>query len=74
VPTIELARLSGGEVVGIDTDEPSLRRLRQRAEEAGVGGRIKAVSASLDNADSIAMVKVGADGFDSDSVIVHSAS
>jgi SAM-dependent methyltransferase len=49
--TIALARLSGGEVVGIDTDEPSLRRLRQRTEEAGVGGRVVAVHASLYDAD-----------------------
>jgi SAM-dependent methyltransferase len=53
LPTIELARLSGGDVVGIDTDERSLQRLRQRAEESGVGDRVRAVNASLLDADFV---------------------
>ena len=47
LPTIELARLSGGDVVGIDTDAAALTRMRQRVEEAGLSHRVKAVNASL---------------------------
>jgi SAM-dependent methyltransferase len=47
LPTIELARLSGGKVVGIDTDEPSLARLRQRIEEAAIEDHVEAVNSSI---------------------------
>jgi SAM-dependent methyltransferase len=45
--TIELARLSSGEVIGIDIDLAALAGLRQRIERAGLGDRITAVHASL---------------------------
>ena len=45
--TMELARLGEGEVVGIDTDQDALSRLRQRIDEAGLGARIKAIQVSL---------------------------
>ena len=45
--TIELARLSGSEVFGVDTDEAALVEFRRRVEEAGLGHRVKAVNASL---------------------------
>jgi SAM-dependent methyltransferase len=46
-PTIELARLSGGEVVGIDIDEPALEVLRRRVVDAGLGDRVTIRHASL---------------------------
>lgn len=45
--TIELARLSGSEVYGVDTDEAALVELRRRVHETGLGHRVKAVNASL---------------------------
>jgi len=50
LPTIELARLSGGDVVGIDPDQSAISRLRQRAEQAGLSHRVEAVSVSLADA------------------------
>lgn len=47
LPTIELARLGPGRVVGIDTDARALEKLRQRLQEAGAGLRVEAVKASL---------------------------
>lgn len=45
--TIELARLSGSEVVGIDTDASALAQMQQRLEEVALGHRVEAVHASL---------------------------
>jgi len=45
--TMELARLGGGEVVGIDINQAALSRLRQRIDRAGPGDRIKAIHVSL---------------------------
>ncbi len=39
-PSLELARLSGGEVVGIDVDDAALEVLRRRAFDAGLGDRV----------------------------------
>jgi len=47
VQTIELARLSQGEVIGIDVHQPSLYRLSQRIEEADLSHRVKAVNCSM---------------------------
>jgi SAM-dependent methyltransferase len=47
LPTIELARLSSGLIVGIDTDRSALSTLRRRIEQAGLSRRVKAVNASL---------------------------
>jgi SAM-dependent methyltransferase len=47
LPTIELARLSGGTVVGIDIDESALARLRQRIREARLASQVTAVNVSL---------------------------
>ena len=46
-PTLELARLSGGEVVGLDIHQPSLERLRRRIDEAGLVDRVRAVVCSM---------------------------
>ncbi|MFC1888239.1 class I SAM-dependent methyltransferase [Thermodesulfobacteriota bacterium] len=45
--TMELARLGGGEVVGIDINEDTLSRLRHRIDRAALGDRIKAIHSSL---------------------------
>jgi SAM-dependent methyltransferase len=46
-PTLELARLSGGEVVGIDIDEAALEVLHRRSIAAGLDGRITTHCVSL---------------------------
>ena len=45
--TMELARLSGGEVLGIDIDQAALARLRQRIDQTRTGDRIKVIHVSL---------------------------
>ncbi|MBN1944875.1 MAG: class I SAM-dependent methyltransferase [Bradymonadales bacterium] len=47
LPTIELARLSNGEVVGIDTNGSELAELQRRIEDHGLQPRVKAVHVSL---------------------------
>jgi ubiquinone/menaquinone biosynthesis C-methylase UbiE len=47
VPTIELAKLSGGEIIGIDIKQSSLDELNRKIEEEGFSGRVKAVKCSL---------------------------
>jgi len=46
-PTMELARLSDGEVVGLDNHQPYLERLTRKAEEAGLTERVSAVNGSM---------------------------
>ncbi len=46
-PTVELARLGGGEVVGIDVDEEALSLARRRIEESGLRDMVEVVRASL---------------------------
>ena len=45
--TLELERLSGGEVVGIDIDHAALSMLQERIDKAKVGDRIKVVHGSF---------------------------
>jgi len=47
VPTLELARLSQGEVMGIDIDRLALDRFRTKIKEAGLTNRIQAVDCSV---------------------------
>jgi ubiquinone/menaquinone biosynthesis C-methylase UbiE len=47
VPTMELARLGQGEVIGIDTDQPALDKLNRKILEAGLGNRVQAVNCSI---------------------------
>jgi ubiquinone/menaquinone biosynthesis C-methylase UbiE len=47
VPTMELARLSNGEVIGLDIDQGLLDVLRGNVEEAGLSDRVKVVNRSL---------------------------
>lgn len=46
-PTVELARLSDGCVVGVDVDSEALRGLSRRAERSGCGDRVFAVKGSI---------------------------
>ncbi|MCU0664916.1 MAG: class I SAM-dependent methyltransferase [Myxococcota bacterium] len=45
--TMELMRLSGSEVVGIDTDAAALSEMRQCLETDGLGDRVEVVNTSL---------------------------
>jgi len=47
VPTIELAKLSGGEIIGIDIKQSLLDRLNGKIEEEGFSGRVKTMKCSL---------------------------
>jgi ubiquinone/menaquinone biosynthesis C-methylase UbiE len=51
VPTMELARISGGEVTAIDIDREALQRLREKVETAGLSTRIHIVEGSLKKMD-----------------------
>jgi len=46
-PTVALAQLSGGSVTGIDTHQPFLDQLSERALKAGVSDRVSAMNASM---------------------------
>ncbi len=47
VPTLELAKLSEGEVVGIDIDQPLLDRLNKKIEEESLSNRVTTRNCSL---------------------------
>lgn len=47
VPTMELARLSQGEVTGIDIDQPALDKLTNKIIEVGLTDRVQAVNCSI---------------------------
>jgi len=47
VPTIELAKLSDGEIIGIDINQSLLDKLNKKIEEEGFSGRVKTVKCSL---------------------------
>ena len=49
VPTMELAKLSDGEIIGIDINQKKLDRLNKKIEEEGLTGRVKAINCSLLN-------------------------
>ena len=51
VPTMELARLSNGEIVGLDVDQPLLDRLTRKIEKAGLSDRVRIVKCSMFNMD-----------------------
>jgi SAM-dependent methyltransferase len=46
-PTLELARLSGEYVIGMDIHQPYLDRLSQKIEEAGLSDRVEAMNCSM---------------------------
>jgi ubiquinone/menaquinone biosynthesis C-methylase UbiE len=47
VPTLELARLGQGEVIGIDIDQPAVDKLNRKIGEAGLANRVQAVNCSM---------------------------
>lgn len=47
IPTIEVARMSGGTIIGLDINEEMLDRLRKKVMEAGLEDRIKARHGSM---------------------------
>jgi len=47
VPTIELAKLSDGEIIGIDISQSFLDKLNRKIEEEGFSGRVKTMKCSL---------------------------
>jgi ubiquinone/menaquinone biosynthesis C-methylase UbiE len=47
IPTMELARLGQGEVIGIDVDQRALDKLEERIREVGCANRVKAVNCSM---------------------------
>lgn len=51
VPTIELAKLSGGEVVGIDIDQSGIDKLNQKILEQNLSNRVKALCVSVFEVD-----------------------
>jgi len=51
VPTLELVRLSGGEVTAIDIDSEALQRLEAKTQEAKLGDRVHILKKSLKRMD-----------------------
>jgi len=47
VPTMELARLGQGEVIGIDIDQSALDKLTKKIREAGFSNRVQAINCSI---------------------------
>ncbi|KPJ66567.1 MAG: hypothetical protein AMJ45_03680 [Syntrophobacter sp. DG_60] len=47
VPTIELARLTNGQIIGLDIDQFLLDKLKGKVEEAGFSNRVKTVRCSM---------------------------
>jgi SAM-dependent methyltransferase len=52
-PTLELARLGGGEVVGVDIDAAALAELAAAAEAARLGRRIRVLRVSMHELDEL---------------------
>jgi ubiquinone/menaquinone biosynthesis C-methylase UbiE len=51
IPTMELARLSQGEITAIDIDQPALDKFNRRIEEAGLAERVQGVNCSMFDMD-----------------------
>ena len=51
VPTMELAKLSDGEIVAIDTSQTALDRLAGKIKKAGLAARVRAENCSMLNID-----------------------
>ncbi len=47
VPTMELAKLCNGEIIGIDIDQELLDRLSRKIEQEGLTNRVKAIKCSI---------------------------
>jgi SAM-dependent methyltransferase len=50
-PTMEVARISGGEVIGIDIHQQYLDQLQARIDDVGLGDRVRAVNCSMFDID-----------------------
>jgi len=51
VPTMELARLSNGQIMGLDINQPLLDRLTRKIEKAGLSDRVKTLKCSMFDMD-----------------------
>ena len=51
VSTLELARLSRGEVTGIDIDQPALSKFIRKSKESGLADQVRAVNCSMFDMD-----------------------
>ncbi|MEA2074286.1 MAG: class I SAM-dependent methyltransferase [Euryarchaeota archaeon] len=51
VPTMKLARLSTGHVIGLDISQPFLDELKRKVEKAGFSDRVKTVKCSMSEMD-----------------------
>ena len=51
VPILELARLSGGEVIGLDVDQAALDELNKKIEAEGLSDRVKTMNCSMFDLD-----------------------
>jgi len=47
IPTLELARISGGQAIAIDTDAVQLARLEKKIKNAGLSHRVKLINGSM---------------------------
>lgn len=47
LPTLELARLNNGKIIGIDIDQTQLEKLNRKIVEAGLAHRVKTINCSL---------------------------
>lgn len=47
VPTMELARLSSGEIIGIDIDQTALNEFNEKINEAHLSDRVRTIKCSL---------------------------
>ena len=51
IPTLELVRLSQGEVIGIDIDQPAVDKFNRKIKEAGLTDRVQALNCSMFDMD-----------------------
>ena len=51
IPTMELARLSNGQITGLDVNQPSLDRLTRKIKKAGLSDRVKIMKCSMVDMD-----------------------
>ena len=51
VPTIELAKLSGGHIIGLDIDETSLNLLRRKIKDLGLANQVSVINDSIISMD-----------------------
>jgi len=51
VPTMELVRLSNGQIIGVDINQPLLDRLTRKIEKAGLSDRVKILKCSMFDMD-----------------------